>query len=57
MEDWLIKHMHGVLVTIEILWVSGFLAVFVVYFIIKHRVKRKKAAQQINNSIDNKTGD
>ena len=50
MDDWLTKHMHVVLVTIEILWVSGFLAVFVVYFIIKYRLRRNKAAQQIEES-------
>jgi heme/copper-type cytochrome/quinol oxidase subunit 2 len=43
MDDWLIKHMHGVLVTVEILWVGGFLAVFVVYFVIKYRLKRNKS--------------
>jgi len=42
MDDWLVKHMHGVLVTVEILWVGGFLAVFVVYFVIKYRLKRNK---------------
>jgi heme/copper-type cytochrome/quinol oxidase subunit 2 len=50
MEDWLIKHMHGVLVTIEILWVAGFLVVFVVYFIIKYRLRHKKTTQQIDES-------
>ena len=43
MDDWLTRHMHGVLLTIEVLWVSGFLMVFVVYFIIKYRLRRKKA--------------
>jgi len=52
MDDWLIKHMHGVLVTIEILWVSGFLAVFVIYFIIKYRVKQKKLKQVKYDDID-----
>ena len=46
MDDWLTKHMHGVLVTVEILWVSGFLAVFVVYFVIKYRLRRKRSTQQ-----------
>ena len=43
MDDWLTRHMHGVLLTIEVLWVSGFLMVFVVYFIIKYRLRRNKS--------------
>lgn len=39
MDDWLIRHMHGVLLWIEVLWVAGFLAIFVLYFVIKHRVR------------------
>ena len=52
MDDWLIEHMHGVLVTIEILWVSGFLAVFVVYFIIKYRLRRKKSRQEMDDPVN-----
>ena len=42
-EDFIHAHAKGVLLTIEILWVAGFLAIFVVYFIIKRRIKKKKA--------------
>lgn len=51
MDDWLTKHMHGVLLTIEILWVSGFLAIFVLYFVLKNRVRRKKLQQEMNDDI------
>ena len=42
-SDWIHAHAHGVLWAIEVMWVAGFLAIFVVYFIIKHRIKKKKA--------------
>ena len=51
MDDWLTRHMHGVLVTVEILWVAGFLAVFVVYFVIKHRLRRKNIKQKMDDDI------
>jgi len=44
MDDWLVKHMHAVLMGIEILWVAGFLSIFVVYFLIKRRVRANKRA-------------
>lgn len=44
MDDWLNRHMHSVLVGVEILWVAGFLAIFVVYFMIKRRVRANKRA-------------
>lgn len=40
LDDWVHAHAHGVLLTIEILWVGGFLAVFVFYFIMKRWFKR-----------------
>jgi Na+/melibiose symporter-like transporter len=43
-DDWFHAHAHGILWAIEVMWVVGFLAVFVVYFVIKRRVKKKKAA-------------
>jgi len=42
-DDWFHAHAHGILWAIEVMWVAGFLAVFVVYFVIKRRVKKKKA--------------
>jgi heme/copper-type cytochrome/quinol oxidase subunit 2 len=42
-DDWIHAHAHGVLWAIEVMWVAGFLAIFVVYFVIKHRIKKKKA--------------
>lgn len=42
-EDFIHAHAKGVLLTIEVLWVAGFFAIFVVYFIIKRRIKKKKA--------------
>ena len=44
MDDWLTRHMHAVLVGVEILWVAGVLAIFVVYFMIKRRVRANKRA-------------
>lgn len=43
LEDWVHAHAHGVLLTIEILWVGGFLAVFVFYFIMKRWFKKHRA--------------
>lgn len=53
MDDWLARHMHAVLIGVEILWVAGFLAVFVVYFLIKRRVRAdKRAARQAADEPD-----
>ena len=41
MEDWVHAHAHGVLLGIEILWVGGFLAIFVLYFLIKRWAKKQ----------------
>ena len=46
LEDWVLEHMHEVLIGIEIMWVGGFLAVFVVYFVIWRGIQKKKAAQK-----------
>lgn len=40
-EDWVHEHAFGVLLGVEILWVSGFLAVFVLYFLLKRWVKKQ----------------
>src|SRR3569833_1628369 len=40
-EDWVHAHAHGVLLTIEVLWVGGFLAVFVVYFFVWRWFKKQ----------------
>ena len=44
MEDWLVRHMHGVLIGIEVLWVAGFLFIFVLYFMIKRRIRARKGS-------------
>jgi len=43
-DDWMHAHMSSVLWMVEVFWVAGFLAVFVFYFMIKRRIKKKKAA-------------
>ncbi len=49
--NWVLEHMHGVLIGIEIMWVGGFLAVFVVYFWIWRGIhKKKKAAQDASKA-------
>jgi len=50
MEDWIHAHAHGVLLGIEVMWVGGFLAVFVVYFFIRRWVKRQP--KQIDSRKD-----
>jgi hypothetical protein len=49
-DGWIRAHAHGLLWAIEVLWVAGFLAVFVVYFVIKHRIKKKKAAAALGKA-------
>jgi beta-lactamase regulating signal transducer with metallopeptidase domain len=44
-------HMSGVLWAVEVLWVAGFLAVFVFYLILKRRIKKKKAAAEANAAV------
>ncbi len=46
MNEWLESHIHGTLIVIEVLWVAGFFAVFVIYFLVKRHVKTQKATQQ-----------
>ena len=46
MENWLVKNMESVLITIEVLWVGGVVAIFFVYFYIKWQIKKKKAQQE-----------
>lgn len=41
-DDWLHAHAHGMLWAIEVMWVAGFLMVFVVYFLVKRQVNKKK---------------
>jgi len=42
-EGWVLDNMESVLWIIEILWVGGVVAIFVVYFSIKLHIKKKKA--------------
>lgn len=42
MEEWMLAHMEGVLIAVEILWVAGFLAVFVIYFLIQRRLRKQR---------------
>ena len=44
LEEWMLEHMYGVLIGVEIMWVGGFLAVFVVYFLIWRGIQNKKKA-------------
>ena len=51
LEDWMLEHMHGVLIGIEIMWVGGVLAVFVVYFWIWRGIQeKKKSARDANKA-------
>lgn len=45
-EAFLLDNMHEVLVFIEVLWVGGFLAVFVIYFMIRWRIKKRRRNEQ-----------
>jgi hypothetical protein len=47
-DHWFQAHMHGVLWVIEMVWVAGFAAVFVFYFIIKRRLRKKKMEAAAN---------
>ena len=41
-EGWMVKNMESILWVIEILWVGGVLAILVLYFVIKWRIKNKR---------------
>jgi len=41
-KNWMTQHMHGVLLTIEVFWVAGVLAIFVFYFAVKRRVRARR---------------
>ena len=47
MDAWLKANMHDVLIGIEIVWVGGFLAVFVIYFLIWRGIKKRKAVRRV----------
>lgn len=52
-DGWMHAHMSSVLWMVEVLWVAGFLAVFVFYLMIKRRIKKKKtAAAEKNKPIE-----
>jgi hypothetical protein len=48
MKDWLVNHMENILWVIEVLWVAGVLAIFVLYFMVKRHFKQKKSASENN---------
>lgn len=50
-EDWIHAHAYGMLWAIEVMWVAGFLAVFVVYFMVKRWIKKKKTDARVNAEI------
>lgn len=43
-NDWFHAHAHGILWVIEVMWVAGFLAIFLVYFVVKRRIRKKREA-------------
>lgn len=45
LEQWVEENIFGVLVTIWIVWVAGFLAIFVAYFWIKWHFAKQRRAQ------------
>jgi len=50
MEEFTNDQVLGVLLAIEVMWVAGFLAVFVIYFAIKWRIKKKRQTEAENKS-------
>lgn len=46
MQNWLTQNMESVLWIIEILWILGVALIFVVYFVIKHKIKKAKLEKQ-----------
>ncbi|MDX1252153.1 MAG: hypothetical protein IDH49_07910 [Gammaproteobacteria bacterium] len=56
MDAWLKANMHDVLIGIEIVWVGGFLAVFVIHFLIWRVIRKRKGAQKIKPPAE-KEGD
>lgn len=56
LERWVEENIFGVLVAIEIMWVAGFLGIFVAYFAVKwHFAKARKAKAAA--AIAEKSGD
>ena len=45
MNVWVENHMDSILVAIEILWVAAFALVFVIYFVVRSRVKSGKISR------------
>lgn len=51
MEQLSNDQLAGVLLAVEIMWVAGFLAVFVIYFAIKWHVKKQRQIEEANESL------
>jgi len=49
-------HLAGILLAIEVMWVAGFLAVFVIYFAIKWHIKKKRQIEAANESLADEEG-
>lgn len=41
LDAWIHDNALGVLVAIEVLWVGGFVGIFVLYFLVRRHFKRK----------------
>jgi uncharacterized membrane protein YdjX (TVP38/TMEM64 family) len=42
LEQWVEENIFGVLLAIEIMWVGGFLAIFVAYFAVKWHFRKAR---------------
>lgn len=52
MDDWLHSHMAAVLLGIEIVWVGGVVAVFLLYFVVKWYFSRAPRQPEQPPSIE-----
>ncbi len=50
MDDWIKEQLPNILLAIGIFSAIGVAAIFVIYFIIKHRIKKAKKNQEASSS-------
>ncbi len=52
LEQWVEENIFSVLIAIEIMWVGGFLAIFVAYFWVKWHFAKERRARAAAASVN-----
>ena len=50
MDDWIKEQLPTIVLSIGILSVMGVAAIFIIYFVVKNRIKKAKKSQEVSSS-------